>query len=48
MKKNKKCLNIIYLSFKFPQFCELYFKEEYVEEGGEKLERNASLSKILS
>lgn len=25
-KKNKKFLNIVYLSFKFPHFCELYFR----------------------
>lgn len=27
IKKNKKFLNVLYLSFKYPQFCELYFKE---------------------
>jgi hypothetical protein len=26
IKKNKKFLNIVYLSFKFPHFCELYFR----------------------
>ena len=26
LKKNKRFLNIVYLSFKFPHFCELYFK----------------------
>lgn len=25
-KKNKKFLNVVYLSFKFPHFCELYFR----------------------
>lgn len=25
-KKNKKFLNVVYLSFKFPHFCELYFQ----------------------
>lgn len=25
-KKNRKFLNIVYLSFKFPHFCELHFK----------------------
>lgn len=26
LKKNKRFLNIVFLSFKFPHFCELYFK----------------------
>jgi hypothetical protein len=26
LKKNKRFLNVVFLSFKFPHFCELYFK----------------------
>ena len=26
MKKNKRFLNVVFLSFKFPHFCELYFR----------------------
>lgn len=26
LKKNKRFLNVVYLSFKFPHLCELYFK----------------------
>lgn len=25
-KKNKRFLNVVFLSFKFPHFCELYFR----------------------
>ena len=33
LKKNKRFLNVVFLSFKFPHFCELYFKlPENVEE----------------
>lgn len=32
IKKNKKFLNVVYLSFKFPHFCELYFKMPEVGE----------------
>lgn len=26
LKRNKRFLNVVFLSFKFPHFCELYFK----------------------
>ena len=26
LKKNKRFLNVVFLSFKFPHFCELYFR----------------------
>ena len=31
LKKNKRFLNIVFLSFKFPHFCELYFKVQPFE-----------------
>jgi hypothetical protein len=32
-KRNKNILNIVYLSFKFPQLCELYFRVDPPADG---------------
>ena len=35
LKKNKRFLNIVFLSFKFPHFCELFFKLPEISEDTE-------------
>jgi hypothetical protein len=53
LKKNKRFLNVVFLSFKFPHFCELYFKlpdtmtEEEIAEDSFHLKKNA-LSNCLT
>lgn len=48
-KKNKKFLNVVYLSFKFPHFCELYFRLPEVAEGQDLIAaKRAALSTALT
>ena len=48
-KKNKKFLNVVYLSFKFPHFCELYFRlPEVAEDQDIILAKRAALSSALA
>lgn len=49
IKKNKKFLNIVYLSFKFPHFCELYFKmPEGQEDQDPVIVKRTALSNALT
>lgn len=49
IKKNKKFLNIVYLSFKFPHFCELYFKlPDMADEQDPIAAKRAALSLALT
>lgn len=49
IKKNKKFLNIVYLSFKFPHFCELYFKLPEVPEDQDPIfAKRTALSNALT
>lgn len=49
IKKNKKFLNIVYLSFKFPHLCELYFKTPEIPEDQDPiLAKRTALSNALT
>jgi hypothetical protein len=48
IKKNKKFLNIVYLSFKFPHFCELYFKLPEITDQDPILAKRTALSNALT